>query len=201
MKPIVLSALLLMTGIVATAQFQKGDIYTRLNFSRQFREYNANTYQFSLEYGISKHSTLGAFYSYKTYSPVNSSSPGFVTYRSHENGVGITYAYSSFFGNSRKLGWYGNASLGYYNELSKYKYTTSEPYVESRRSYFSLQTGAGIFYKPSERFMITGGMSIFELDRTNYRGSASSPNRFNTTFVPRAQVGVVFSLGSGKKKN
>ena len=194
-KQIFIAAILFICCRQASAQLQQGSLYPGISSENRLKLfYKSYGIKPGLSYALDKHSLIGVSYShFRTSTYDLFSSTGTKTY-GIQNGIGISYSYFRYFKNSKKLGWYVNANL----DFNKVKYfdikNTGEKELRSGFNEKELSIRPGLFYKPSQNFMVFanfGGISLVSQD-----GNISGPLNFGS----QVNVGVLINLDLFRKK-
>ena len=194
-KQIFIATILFVCCIQSSAQLDQGRIYTGISSENRLRLfYKSYGVKPELSYALDKHSLIGISYNhFRTNSYDLFNSPNTKVY-GIQNGVGISYNYFRYFKNSRKLGWYANANL----DFNRIKYfdikNTGETQLRSRVNQTELSLRPGLFYKPSQNFMVFANVGGISLLREN--GTISGPLNFGS----QVNVGVLINLDIFRKK-
>jgi hypothetical protein len=193
-KQILLVAIIFICCIQASAQLDKGSIYTGISSENRFYSYG-NVYGFKpeLSYAIDKHNSIGVRLNNFRSNNDLLLAPNIDGYYV-QNGVGITYNYYRYFKNSKKLGWYLNGNLDF-NRINYYDLKSSgERELLSRHNHTELSIRPGLFYNPSHNIMVfanVGGISL-----TNTEGRIRTPLNFGN----EVNIGVLINLDIFRKK-
>lgn len=181
-----------LSFLSVSAQVEKSSLYPEFSMGRKFFYYNTNSFQTGISIGLNNHSTAGLFYSRTRYN----SMPSNLFDHSHSviDRVGLAYTYYSFFKSSRKWGWSLNGSVSY-NRNYLYEKQTGANLVTRKYNESEFTVTPGIFYKPSDRIMLTGNIGSVSIFNNPYKtvGTRSS-------FAGELNLGIRISLKRNRNK-
>jgi hypothetical protein len=194
-KQILTAALFFICCAQASAQLEKGNLYPNISsefrFKQFYKDYGVKT---GLSYALDKHNLIGISYNYMKSNKYQSFFDQNTKSYGSRNGIGVAYNYFHYFKNSKKLGWYVNANLDY-NRISVYDIkSTGETRLNNRYNEFELSVRPGLFFKPSDKFILHANIGGFSI--VNAGGNISGP----LTFGSQLNVGVLINLDFFRKR-
>lgn len=185
--------LLLLTScsfFYASAQFNKGEIYTGIDISRRIARFDITSIQSSVSIGLGQHSRAGIFYNRSWYGSYNNWTDNSIKI----HGAGVFYEYASYFKKSRKWGWTMNGSFAF-NQVSVYEKNAGTVLLNNRYTERQLTFTPGIFFKPSPRVMLFANIGGFSLNNNR--------NEFinaRSDFATKLNIGAIFTIGHPRKR-
>ena len=172
----------------ASAQLEKGKIYTGINFNR------GETIQFgyepTLSVGLGQHGLLGVHSNY-----IRGRNFYYTDFRAYgvQKGIGLNYTYFRFFKNSQRLGWFATVGATYYR-INDYQVKNDVKSLLNKYGQTDIYLKPGIFFKSSPNvtfFANFGGIGL---------NSSRGNNDLDLSFLTELNIGVLINIASCKKR-
>ena len=183
-KQLLIAVMLLIYCGHASAQLEKGKIYTGISFN------GGKTIQFgyesTLSVGLGQHGLLGVHSNY-----MRGRNFYYIDYKAHGvwSGTGLDYTYFRFFKNSKRLGWFTTAGATYsrFNVYQVRRGGIRE--INNKYGQTDIYLKPGIFFKSSPNvtfFANFGGIGI---------SNSQDKIDMDLSFLREVRVGVLINIG------
>src|SRR6185503_2361074 len=172
----------------ASAQLEKGKIYTGIKFKRS--ESVQYGYEPSLSVGLGKHGLLSLHSNY-----MRGRNFYYTDFRAYGvlKGIGLDYTYFRFFKNSQRLGWFATVGATYYR-INGYQVKNDVKSLLDKYGQTNIYLKPGIFFKSSPNvtfFANFGGIGL---------SSSRGNNDLDRSFLTEFNIGVLINIGTCKKR-